>query len=275
MKDETLYTLREAAEQLGLHYMTIYRYVRTGRLEAQQSGAHWVIPARELQRFQQGSVATGGTKPKRSRRGPGAIERLVGRLLAGDENGAWGIAQEMLAGGASPKQVYLELFVPALQRVGQLWEQGKITVADEHRASGVTQRLVGRMGPLFRPRGPRVGTVIVGTPAGETHALPTALVADILRGEGFDVVDLGADVPAAAFAAYALGVEGLVGVAIVVTVARHQRNMGILLRTLRDAGVMAPFLVGGAGVTEEQARALGADHWTPDADAVVRILAAR
>ena len=275
MKDETLYSLREAAEQLGLHYMTIYRYVRTGRLEAQQSGAHWVIPARELLRFQQSNVATGGTKPRKSRRGPGATRRLVGRLVAGDENGAWGIAQEMLAGGATPKQVYLELFVPALQRVGQLWEQGKITVADEHRASGVTQRLVGRMGPLFRTRGPRVGTVIVGTPAGETHALPTALVADILRGEGFDVVDLGADVPAAAFAEYALGVDGLVAVAIVVTVARNRRNTGILLRTLRDAGITVPFLVGGAGVTEKQARALGADHWTPDADAVVRILAAR
>ena len=275
MKGEALYSLREAADRLGLHYMTVYRYVRTGRLEARQSGAHWVIPADELQRLQDARMATGGTGARGSRKGPGAIERLVGRLLAGDENGGWGIAQEMLAGGASPKEVYLELFVPALQRVGELWEQGGISVADEHRASGVTQRLVGRMGPLFRPRGPRVGTVIVGTPAGETHALPTALVADILRGEGFDVIDLGADVPAEAFAEYALGVDGLVGVAIVVTVARHRRSMGILLRTLRDAGIKAPFLVGGAGVTEKQAKELGADHWTPDADAVVRILAAR
>ena len=55
----------------------------------------------------------------------------------------------------------------------------------------------------------------------------------------------------------------LVGVAIAVTVAGHRRNTAISLHTL------------GAGMTEEQARALGADHWTPDADAVVRILAAR
>lgn len=274
MTRDVTYGLREAAEFLGVHYMTVYRYIRTGRLPARQSGSQWVIAGPDLKRFDQPKIGVGG-RGRHARLDSNAAERLVARLLVSDENGCWGMVQEALAGGAVPRDVYVDLFCPALRVIGDHWARGVITVADEHRASVVVHRLVGRLGPLFRPRGPHTGTVIVGAPAGESHDLPTAFVADILRSRGLDVIDLGADVPADAFAACAAGAETLNGIGIAVTVARNRRSLGDLIRSLRAAGVRASIVVGGAGVTGPQARSLGADHWARDADDAVRLLATR
>ncbi len=270
--DET-YGLREAAELLGVHYMTVYRYIRTGRLPAHQAGSQWQVSAADLKRFGRTTKVTGG-RGKRFRLDADAAERLVARLLVSDENGSWAIVEEALAGGAAPRNVYVDLFGPALRMIGDLWARGAITVADEHRASVVVRRLVGRLGPLFRTRGPRTGTVIVGTPAGERHELPTAFAADMLRSLGLEVVDLGADVPADAFAACAAAADSLTGIGIAVTLSRHGGSLGALIRTIRNAGVTAPIVVGGAGITNARARALGADHWAHDVDDAVRLLAA-
>jgi len=271
MTRDVTYGLGEAAELLGVHYMTVYRYIRTGRLPARQSGSHWLIAGSDLKHFSQTKPAAGG-RGKRLRLDSNAAERLVARLLVSDESGCWGIVQEALAGGAAPRDIYVDLFGPALIMIGDLWERDAITVADEHRASVVVHRLVGRLGPLFRPRGPRTGTVIVGTPSGEFHALPTAFVADILRSRGLEVIDLGADVPADAFAACAVDAESLTAIGIAVTLARNRRSLGVLIRTLRTAGVTALIVVGGAGITEAQARTLGADHWGRDIDDAIQFL---
>lgn len=273
MTAEAPYGLREAAEFLGVHYMTVYRYIRTGRLPARQAGSQWEVSAADLKRFGRAAKVTGG-RGKRLRLDSNAAERLVARLLVSDENGSWAIVQEALAGGAAPRDVYVELFGPALRTIGELWARGNITVADEHRASVVVHRLVGRIGPLFRARGPRTGTVIVGAPAGERHGLPTAFVADMLRSRGLEAIDLGADVPADAFAACAADAESLTGIGIAVTLTRHRGSLGTLIRTLKKAGVTAPIVVGGAGITATQARTLGADHWAHDIDDAVRLLAA-
>ncbi len=273
MTGDTVYSLPEAAEYLGVHYMTVYRYIRTGRLPARQQGSHWLISSGDLDRFRKARTAGGG-RGRRSRLDANAGERFVARLLVGDENGCWSITQEVLGGGASPRDVYMELFASALRLIGDLWHHGAITVADEHRASVVVHRLIGRMGPLFRPRGPHTGTVILGAPAGEMHSLPTALAADILRGEGLEVIDLGANVPADAFTACARGIDDLTSVGIAVTIESNRRALGTLIRTLRGAGVTVPIIVGGAGVTEAQSRSLGADHWTHDVDDLLEVVSA-
>jgi excisionase family DNA binding protein len=273
MSTDTTYGLREAAELLGVHYMTVYRYIRTGRLPAHQAGSQWEISAADLKQFRRAKKVTGG-RGQKVRLDSNAAERLVARLLVSDENGSWAIVQEALAGGAAPKDIYVELFCPALTMIGELWARGDITVADEHRASVVVHRLVGRLGPLFRARGPRTGTVIVGAPAGERHELPTAFVADMLRSRGLEVIDLGADVPADAFAACASAADALTGIGIAVTVARHRSSLGTLIRTLRAAGVTAPIVVGGAGLTGMPARTVGADYCAQDVDDAVRLLAA-
>jgi excisionase family DNA binding protein len=275
VSEEANCSLIDAAARLGVHYMTAYRYVRTGRLEAHQEGSQWLVGESALRRFEESRNAGAGAPRDRSRATTDrAVERLVSRLVAGDEAGGWGIVQEALVGGFAPTKVYLDLFVPALRSVGQQWADGHLSVADEHRASVVMHRFVGRMGPLMRTRGPRTGKVVVGAPAGEMHDLPATFAADILRSEGFDVVDLGADVPPDAFSACALATDGLLAVAICVTTAASRSSAGRLIEALKLAGVTAPIIVGGAGLSEVQALQLGADQWTADVGALVRIVRA-
>ncbi len=267
------YTLTDVAERLGVHYMTAYRYVRTGRLVARQRGSQWLVQEDELRRFEASSPRDSGAPPTvsvRARRS--AVDRLTARLIAGDEAGSWAIAQESLVGGAAPRDVYLDLFGPAMRTIGERWANGHITVADEHRATVVMYRLVGRMGPQFRPRGPRIGSVIVGAPTGELHGLPVALAADLLRAEGFDVIDLGADVPADAFVACALATEDLTAVAISVTARRHRASAATLVQSLRESGLVAPIIVGGSALSEHDALDVGADGWAPDLATLVQIL---
>ena len=70
-------------------------------------------------------------------------------MVAGDEAGAWAVLEAALASGVAPADAHMDLLVPALDSIGEQWARGVLTVADEHRASVVAQRLIGRLGPQF------------------------------------------------------------------------------------------------------------------------------
>lgn len=259
-------TLADVSLRLGVHYMTVYRYVRTGRLAAVREGTRWVVLESDLRRFDDERHAI--AIAPRDGSASDSVVRLVERLLDGDENGAWAIAQESLAGGASPIHVYQELFAPAMRTIGDHWATGDVTIADEHCASVVMTRLIGRGGPLFRSRGTRIGTVVVGAPSGEMHGLATSFAADILRAKRYDVVDLGADVPTDAFVQFVLGTNRLVAIAISVITMQSRPSARQLIVALRRSEVRAPIFLGGSGVDATSARDLGADHWADDISVV-------
>jgi excisionase family DNA binding protein len=251
-------TLQEAAERLAVHYMTAYRYVRTGRLPARQEGARWTVATADVELLRR----HGGRRARGSGR-PASKERLGDRLVAGDEAGAWSVIEAALGSGMDPAEVHLELLAPALRDIGDRWADGDLSVADEHRASTVAARLVGRLGPLFARRGRKRGTVVLGSVAGEAHALPSAMLADILRGARFEVVDLGANTPADSFAAAIRGVDRLVAVLLAATGPGHERAVAAAVRAVRAACPGAPILVGGAAIEDgEAATRLGADGWS-------------
>jgi len=270
-----LITLYEAAERLGVHYMTVYRYVRTGRLPGRKVGVEWRVDPRDLAQVQPArkpATATGGRRtdasgtseasaPAGRRRRVDYRRRLVDRLIAGDEHGSWAIVQNALAAGHDSEELYLDVLAPALETIGEEWAGGRLTVAEEHQASVVVQRLIGRLGPLFTRRGRTRGSVVIGAPPGDTHSLPSALFADLLRGAGFTAVDLGADTPAPSFVDTARRAERLVAVGISVTTPDRDAIVADLVADLR-AAVSVPVVLGGGAVTSsEHAHALGADHW--------------
>lgn len=264
--------LRDAAAVLGVHYMTVYRYVRTGRLEAVLEGGEWRIEAGVLERERQRRTgeATLAGRPPRSPKS----NQLVGRLVAGDEAGAHQLLESALASGHDPSSLYLELLGPALRSIGERWAAGALDVADEHRASAIALRLIGRLGPLFRPRGRRRGTVVIGAATGDPHAIPSAMVADLVRARGYEVVDLGADVPPRSFATASAAARGLRAVAIVVSDASCVGAVAEAVAAVREAGVTVPVLAGGSGMDPEDAAAAGADRYTSSATELLEVLAA-
>lgn len=262
-------TLPEAAEELGVHYMTAYRYVRTGRLPAKRVGGAWEIDPADLRLVRR----SGPGVRRRPATGPGPSgPRLQARLVAGDEAGAWTLLEAALASEATPEDLLLELIAPTLRAIGTSWERGELSVADEHRASAVATRLISRLGARFGRRGVKRGTVILAGAPGELHALPVAIAANLLRWRGFDVVELGADTPAEALAEAVAGEPDLVAVGIACTTGDGSRSVRRAIALVHRASPGVPILLGGAGIADQDhARKLGADIFTgARADEVVR-----
>ncbi|MCX7619782.1 MAG: B12-binding domain-containing protein [Acidimicrobiales bacterium] len=267
-------TLNQVAERLGVHYMTAYRYIKTGRLRAIQVNGQWRIDERDVRRLQNRS---GPTRPRRSHRhAPGSVRKaypieLAAALVQGDEAGAWVLLESRLASGMKPDAVYLEVLAPAMRHIGAQWEAGVLPVAGEHRATAVMQRLIARLGAQLRPRGRRRATVIIGAAPGDQHSLPVQLVADLLRINHVDVCDLGANCPPPAFADAAQAVDRLRAVGICATVAPNRRALRQTIDTVRGV-TSVPVFIGGAGVDEVIARHVGADAYTATAVAVIDLV---
>lgn len=272
--DDADISLQEAAERLGVHYMTAYRYVRLGLLPARKVGAAWRVRSDDLDAFRSGGSQTVSTAPAGGsrRRAPWA-ERFEARLLAGDGRGAWGVVEAALASGTELDELYLEVIAPAMASIGTRWAAGEVDIATEHRASGIALRIIGRLGPRFVRRGRTRGTVVVGTPAGERHFLPVAMVADLARAAGWEVSDLGADVPADSLAAAAADASRLVAVGLSISTPACLDAAKESCLAVRAAIPTVPIIVGGGAVTgDEHARSLGADAYASDGRSFVTLL---
>ena len=262
-------TLAQAAEELGVHYMTAYRYVRLGMLPATKSGATWVIDSSDVAALKNEE----GSAPRKSGGKADWEGRLRARLLAGDEAGAWGVVEAAMASGVEPADVYERVLAPAMRAIGHQWADGALDIADEHRSTAVANRLVSRLGPRFRRRGRLRGRVIVATPPGDLHALAPAMVADIVRGAGYEVVDLGCNVPAGSLAKIVGDTEDLVAVAISATNSAELKGLEDAVGAIRAADPSVPLILGGSAVRDaDHAAALGADHWAADASGAIELL---
>jgi excisionase family DNA binding protein len=258
-------TLQEAADALGVHYMTAYRYVRLGLLPAAKSGGTWRVATADLDEFRAGGPMAPQVDGGSRRRAPWA-ERLEARLLAGDARGAWGVIEAALAAGAELEDIYLDVLAPAMSAIGDRWERGELDVSLEHRATGIAMRLIGRLGPRFVRRGRTRGAVVLGAPAGERHGLPVALVADLLRQHGWEVSDLGADVPHESFVHAATTTPDVVAVGVSVTSDSCLESAAGALAALRASTDGVTLVVGGRAIRNEEAGlALGADLVALDA----------
>jgi MerR family transcriptional regulator, light-induced transcriptional regulator len=275
MADDAL-TLHEAAAELGVHYMTAYRYVRLGQLVAEKDGGTWKVLCSDLDAFRAGAAAAAEAPAAGGRRRAPWAERLESRLLVGDARGAWGVIENALAGGADLDAVYLEVVAPAMASIGDRWERGQLDIAIEHRATGIVLRLIGRLGPRFVRRGRTRGTVVLGAPAGERHSLPVSMMSDMMRLRGWEVSDLGADVPAASFLHAVLTTPDVAAIGISVTTSAGLVPAQASLETIRQTAPDVLLVVGGIAVHDvDHARSLGADALATSADEFVALIEQR
>jgi len=125
-------------------------------------------------------------------------DRFLEALRIGDPMGAEAIAQEALDGGMDAPSVHSRLIAPAMHRIGELWQEDRVSIAVEHLATAISQDVLGRLYPkVLRTKLRSRERVILAAAQGEQHVLGLRMVADVLEGAGFDVLYLGADVPLA------------------------------------------------------------------------------
>ncbi len=280
-------TLHEAADVLGVHYMTAYRYVRLGLLDAVKIGGTWRVGQDAIEAFRADAHArtlptttaattratTRAATTTRGRRRAPWSDRLEQRLAAGDAAGAWGVIEAALTAGANLEEIYLDVLSPAMASIGERWASGELDVSVEHRASGIAMRLIGRLGPRFARRGRTRGAVVVGAPAGERHSLPIAILADLIRQAGWEVSDLGADVPASSLAHAVLASHDVVAVGLSVSGAEHLPAAREAVAAVREAAPHVRVVLGGMAIAgRDHAVSLEAHDFAGDGRSFVAIL---
>jgi excisionase family DNA binding protein len=186
--------LAAAAEQLGVHYQTAYRWVRSGELPAVRVRGHYRLDPAAVTAFAARRDQPQQPRPRRPRGGLGPLaDRMFGHLVAGEERAARAAVASLVEAGVGFTTVMQEVLVPALGRIGSEWNAGRLPIWVEHQASAIVDRIIGGQHP--NPRGRRRGTAMVAALSGDLHVLPTSMAAAALREDNWHVHHLGADMP--------------------------------------------------------------------------------
>ena len=186
--------LSEAARTLGVHYQTAYRWVRDGSLRAQKVRSRYQIETTALEQFQATrSAPLPPPQATRVRNWSALSSRFYVHLAMGTEASARDQVNRLVNGGVDVVDVIDKLISPALVTIGQQWRVGAISVAVEHRAVRICERILDSISLASRGR-PR-GKVIVTTAIGDQHELPSSMAAAALRSSHWLVQHLGSQVP--------------------------------------------------------------------------------
>ena len=170
-----------------------------------------------------------------------------------------------MASGFEPDEIYVRILAPSLHAIGASWRSGRVSIDQEHLASSVATKLIGRLGPRFVHPGRKKGVVILAMPPGERHGLGVAMIADILADAGYEVLNLGPDTPTASLVAAMRDAGSLAAVVVSVVDIERRAAAGRLLAAARRERPSVPRLVGGNAVPDERAALdLGADGWVAD-----------
>jgi MerR family transcriptional regulator, light-induced transcriptional regulator len=181
------------AEEVGVHYQTVYRWVRAGKLRADVVGGRYRVTREHLAEFLDAKSTPTRPRPPGAERLARAAEKMHAALSTGDELAARDLARAIVTERTSVAELIEKVLVPPLRRIGQDWHDGKLSIWVEHRASAIAERILGEVAP--RPRGRRRGSVMVAAVSGDRHTLATTMAAVTLRENNWMVHHLGADMP--------------------------------------------------------------------------------
>ncbi len=199
------------------------------------------------------------------------LQKLYDAVLNGDQKTAVAATQEALAAGVSPMELITNYMVPAMDKVGSLFECEEYFVPELLLSARAMKGSLELLRPLLAAAGAEpAGRVVIGTVKGDLHDIGKNLVASMLEGGGFEVVDLGADVaPEKFIEAVKARNANIVCLSALLTVTMPA--MRTTIDALRTAGVRGQvrIMVGGAPVTEQFAAEIGADGYSDNASAAV------
>ena len=193
------------------------------------------------------------------------IEEVKAKVEAGKSKLVPGLVQEALDAGSAPGEI-LQAMVDSMGVVGDKFSSGEIFVPEMLIAAKAMSKGVEVLKPLMAGDGSTsLGTCIIGTVAGDLQDIGKNLVSMMIESAGFDMVDLGVDVPADTFVQ---AIKDNANVKLVACSGLLTTTMPALkeaVQTIKAACPDLKVIVGGAPVTPEYAAEIGADGYAPDA----------
>jgi len=194
-------------------------------------------------------------------------------VVDGDTATALSEVSRLLAQNVLPQTIMEEHLIPAMDEVGKRFEENEFFVPELMIAARTMQESMKILNPLLKTSGiAKVGRVVIGTVQGDMHDIGKNLVAAMLEGNGFEVIDLGVDVTPEKFVAAAKEQEGTI-IALSALLTTTMPQMKKVIEALQNAGIRgnAKVIIGGAPVTQEFSTAIGADGYSENASTAVAL----
>jgi trimethylamine corrinoid protein len=199
-------------------------------------------------------------------------EEAAQAIITSDRAAAEEVATRALAAGLSPGDIMQNGFVKGIQEVGELFESGELFLPElMMSADAMAGATAVTNAALEGEAAAAKGRIVIGTVQGDVHDIGKAIVIAYLKANGYEVTDLGRDVPAQSFIerAQAEGAEVIGMSALLTTTMEEQRKV---IKAIKEQGLAYKTVVGGAPCTQRWADQIGADAYAEDAsDGVKKI----
>lgn len=199
------------------------------------------------------------------------LEQISGLLQQGDDEQVLELTGKAIAQNIPPKDILDKGLISGMNVVGQRFKKHEIFLPEVLLAARAFYAGMERLKMLLIKEDiPNLGKIVIGTVQGDLHDIGKNLVGIMLRGAGFEVIDLGKDVPAEKFVETAQDEQAeVIGMSALLTTT--QPAMKTVIDLLQEQGLKAHIktIVGGAPVSEEFAREIGADAYAYDAASAV------
>jgi len=200
------------------------------------------------------------------------LKQIFDNVIEGAAPSVEAGVKEALAAGMGADIILKEGLIAAMDEVGTRYEEGDIFVPEMLIAARAMQAGLALLKPhLAGGASESAGKVAIGTVKGDLHDIGKNLVAMMLEGAGFEIMDLGVDVPPQAFVKAVEDGAQVIGMSALLTTTMS--NMGVTVEALKAAGLRdkVKVMIGGAPVTQEFATQIGADGFAADASSATRI----
>jgi len=201
------------------------------------------------------------------------MKAIFAGIVSGDNALVQQLVQESLAGGAGASTILNEALIPGMAEVGRLFEEGEYFVPEMLISARAMKSAMAILKPYLQQQDVKyAGTVVIGTVKGDLHDIGKNLVSLMLEGAGFQVKDLGSDVTPEKYVDAVRETNADI-VAMSALLTTTMVNMKATITALEDAGLRGKVkvMIGGAPVTENYARQIGADGYAVDASRAVAV----
>jgi corrinoid protein of di/trimethylamine methyltransferase len=206
----------------------------------------------------------------------GILEQLQDIVIKGEPDRARELAQQVLEAGVVPLKAIEEALNPGMQIVGERFESGDFFIPDLVMSAEAMKAAMEVFEPELMARQEQrqvLGTVVIGTVEGDIHEIGKSLVGTMLGAAGFQVHDLGVDVPASEFVKQVQETNAnVVGLSALLTTT--MRNQETVIEALKEAGLRdrVKVVIGGAPTSTEWAETIGADAYAENANEAVAVV---
>lgn len=201
------------------------------------------------------------------------LKQIFDNVIEGAAPAVEAGVKQALAEGIGADVILKEALIAAMDEVGKQYEEGDIFVPEMLIAARAMQSGLALLKPhLVGGANESAGKVAIGTVKGDLHDIGKNLVAMMLEGAGFEIIDLGVDVPPQAFID-AVSNKGATVIGMSALLTTTMSNMGVTIEALKAAGLRdkVKVMIGGAPVTQDFATQIGADGFAADASSATRV----